>query len=270
VNAPKMRAQEQAATSGAGTSNIEVVIRADSGGEGHPAGMMYSPTRFKATNTTLQALIQEAYGVQANQIAGGPDWIKTAEFDLEIGPKDDKPAPSGVSIEQSLEQSRIRNQRRLQAALAERFQLKLHRETRDLLSYALVVADDGPKLQPAKAAGSYPDAVTGPKGGPLEKSIRMKRDGSQVGMDARGLSATDLAAQLSRQFGTAIVDKTGLTGNYDFSLNWKSDANGTAGETEDGTPASLSDAMQQQLGLKLQPQNGPMEVLVIDHAERQN
>jgi bla regulator protein blaR1 len=268
ATAPKMRAQEQAATSGPGTSNIEVVIRADSGGEGHPAGMMYSPTGFKATNATLQALIREAYGVQANQIAGGPDWIKTAGFDLEIGPNDDKSAPSGSSIEQSLEQSRIRNQRRLQAALAERFQLKLHRETRDLLSYALVVADNGPKLQPAKAPGSDPDAVTGPKGGPLEKSIRMKRDGSQVGMDARGLSATDLAAQLSFQFGTAIVDKTGLSGNYDFRLDWKSDANGTPAEAEDGTPASLSDAMQEQLGLKLQPQHGPMEVLVIDHAEK--
>lgn len=269
VNAPKMRAQEQAATSGASTSNIELVIKSGAGGESHRAGMMYSPTTgFKATNTTLQALIQEAYGVQANQIAGAPDWAKTAEFDLEIGANDDKSAPTGLSIGQSLEQTRARNQRLLQAALAERFQLKLHRETRDLSSYALVVADDGPTLQPAKPASSYPDAVTGPEGRPLEKSIRMKRDGHQTGMEARGLSVTDLAAQLSRQFGTAIVDKTGLSGNYDFTLNWKSGANGTPTETADGTPASLSTAIQEQLGLKLQPQNGPMQVLVIDHAER--
>jgi bla regulator protein blaR1 len=269
VNAPKMRAQEQAATASPTTHNIELRIGPSADGTPHQAGMMYSPTAgFKATNTTLQALIQEAYGVQANQIAGAPDWTKTAEFDLEIGPNDDKSAPSGSSIGQSLEQTRARNQRLLQAALAERFQLKLHRETRDLSSYALVVADDGPKLQPAKAAGSYPDAVTGPKGGPLEKSIRMKLDGNQVGMDARGFSAVDLAAQLSRQLGIAVTDKTGLTGNYDFRLNWKSDASATPNENADVAPASLSTAIQEQLGLKLEQQKGPMQVLVIDHAER--
>jgi len=272
VNAPKMRAQEQAATSGARTSNVELMVKSGAGGEAHRVGMMYSPTGFKAMNTTLQALIQEAYGVQANQIAGAPDWAKTAEFDLEIGHNDDKSAPSGMSVEQSLEQSRIRNQRLLQAALVERFKLALHPETRELPTYALVVGDDGSKLQPAKPASRYSDPVKSPDGIPLDKSFRIKLNGSQAGLEARGMSTSDMASHLSRQLGTVVVDKTGLAGTYDFSLNWKSDASGGGtfnAPVSDASASSLLTAIQEQLGLKLEPQQAPMEVLVIDHVERQ-
>ncbi len=270
VNAPKMRAQEQAATAGASASNVELMVRSGAGGEAHRVGMMYSPTGFQAMHTTLQALLQEAYGVQANQIIGGPDWIKAAPFDLEIGAHDGK-SPSSMSIEQSLEQSRIRNQRLLQAALAERFKVSLHPETRELSTYALVVGDDGPKLQPAKAASSYAAPVKGPDGIPMNKSFRIKLDGSQAGLEARGMSTADMASHFSRQLGTVVVDKTGLTGNYDFSLNWTSDASGGGtfnAPVSDASAASLSTAIQEQLGLKLQPQKGPMQVLVIDHAEK--
>ncbi len=272
VNAPKMRAQEQAATAGASASNVELMVKSGAGGEAHRVGMMYSPTGFKAMNTTLQALLQEAYGVQANQIMGGPDWIKTAPFDLQIGPEDDKSAPpSGTSIEQSLEQSRIRNQRLLRAALAERFKLALHPDSRELSTYALVVGDDGPKLQPAKAASSYPAPVKGPDGIPMNKSFRIKLNGSQAGLEARGMSTSDMASHFSRQLGTVVVDKTGLTGNYDFSLNWTSDASGGGtfnAPVSDASASSLLAAIQEQLGLKLEPQKGPMQVLVIDHAEK--
>jgi len=276
LNAPKMRAQEQAAAPGASKSNVELMIKSDAGGEAHRVGMMYSDTGFKAMHATLQALLQEAYGVQANQIIGGPDWIKTAQFDLEIGPKDDKSAPSGMSIEQSLEQSRIRNQRLLQAALAERFKVALHPETRELSTYALVVGDDGPKLQPSKPASSYPDPVKGPDGIPMNKSFRIKLDGSQAGLEqagleARGMSTSDMASHFSRQLGTVVVDKTGLTGDYDFSLNWTSDASGRGtfnAPVSDASASSLLAAIQEQLGLKLEQQKGPMQVLVIDHAER--
>ena len=271
VNAPKIRAQEQAATPGIGTSNVELMVKSGAGGEDHRVAMMYSPTGFKAMNTTLQALIQEAYGVQANQIDGGPDWIKTAQFDLEIGPHDDKSAPSGLTIEQSLQQSSVRNRRVLQDVLAERFHLKLHPENRELSTYALVVGDEGPKLQPAKPASSYPDPVKGPEGVPLNTSFRIKFSGSQAGLEARGMSTSDMASHFSRQLGTVVVDKTGLAGSYDFNLNWTSDASG--GGTFDApvsaaSAASLLAAIQEQLGLKLEPQKGPMQVLIIDHAER--
>jgi bla regulator protein BlaR1 len=270
VHAPQIRAQEQAATTGGTMSDVEFKIGPSAGGTAHRAGMMYSPTGFKSMNTTLQALIQEAYGVQANQIVAAPAWIKTAEYDLEIEPKADKPDPDGLSIDPSLEQSRTRNQRVLQAVLADRFNLKLHPETRELSTYALVVADDGPKLQPAKPAGSYPDPVTGPPGGLLNKSFRMLNHGSQNGMEARGIAASDLASLLSRQLGSMVVDKTGLPGNYDFTLNWKSD--GSVGDfnvpVSDASASSLLTAIQEQLGLKLEPQKGAIEVLVIDHVAR--
>jgi bla regulator protein BlaR1 len=272
MNAPQSRAQEPAATAGASASNVQAIIKSDGGGGGpHRVGMMYSPTGFKAMNTTLQALLQEAYGVQANQIIGGPDWIRTAPFDLEIGSKNDKSAPSDLSMEQSLEQSRIRNQQLLRAALEERFKLALHPETRELSTFALVVGDDGPKLQPAKPASSYSDPVMGPEGRQLSKSFRMRDTGSQTGMEARGIATADLASQLSRQLGTVVVDKTGLTGNYDFTLNWKAD--GSVGDfntpVTDASASSLLTAIQDQLGLKLESQKGPMQVLVIDHVEKQ-
>jgi uncharacterized protein (TIGR03435 family) len=269
VHAPQIRAQEQAATTGGTMSDVEFKIGPSAGGTPHRVGMMYSPTGFKSMNTTLQALIQEAYGVQANQIVGAPAWIKTAEYEIE--PKADEPEPDGLSIDQSLEQSRTRNQRVLQAVLADRFNLKLHPETRELSTYALVVADDGLKLQPAKPASSYPDPVKGPQGGLLNKSFRMLNNGSQTGMAARGIAAPDLASQLSRQLGSRVVDKTGFTGNYDFSLNWKSD--GSIGDfnvpVSDASASSLLTAIQEQLGLKVEPQKGPMQVLVIDHVARQ-
>jgi bla regulator protein blaR1 len=271
VNAPKMRAQEQAATPGASTSNVELMVKSGAGGENHRVAMMYSPTGFKAMNTTLQALIQQAYGVQANQIDGGPDWIKTAQFDLEIGPNDDKSAPSGLTIAQSLEQSSVRNRRALQDVLVERFHLKLHPETRELSTYALVVGDDGPKLQPAKPVSSYPAPVKGPDGIPMNKSFRIKLDGSQAGLEARGMSTSDMASHFSRQLGTVVADKTGLAGTYDFNLNWTSDASGGGtfnASVSDASAASLLSAIQEQLGLKLEPQKGPMQVLIIDHAER--
>ncbi len=271
LNAPKMRAQDQdqAATPGASKSNVELIVKSGAGGGAHRVGMMYSPTGFKAMNTTLQALIQEAYGVQANQIAGVPDWAKTAEFNLEIGPNDDKSAPSGARVDQSLEQTRIRNQQLLQAALAERFKLALHPEVRELSTYALVVGDDGSKLQPAKPASSYSDPVKGPDGRVLNKSFRIKLDGSQAGLEGRSLSTSEMASHLSRQLGTVVVDKTGLSGNYDFNLNWKSDGTGNFNTpASDASVSSLLTAIQEQLGLKLEPVKGPMQVLVIDHAER--
>jgi uncharacterized protein (TIGR03435 family) len=271
LNAPKMRAQEQTATAGTVMPDIELRIAPSTGGNSHRVGMMYSPTGFKASNTTLQALIQEAYGVQANQIAGGPDWIKTAAFDLEIEPKADKPETNDANVEQSFEQSRARNQRALQAVLAERFKLKLHPETRELSTYALVVGDDGSKLQPAKPASRSSDPVQDPDGEPMTKSFRMRDNGNQTGMEARGIAAADLASQLSRQLGSVVVDKTGLTGNYDFTLNWESD--GSVGDfnapVSDASASSLLTAVQEQLGLKLEPQRGPMQVLVIDHVARQ-
>ncbi len=270
VNAPQIRAQEQTENAGATISNVDVSIKpselstqtyAASGV--HLVKMMYSPTGFKAANASLQTIIQEAYGVQASQIAHAPEWIKTAAYDVQIETGD---KANDAGREESPEQRRARGQRVLQGILAGRFKLNVHREIRELPSYALVIAEDGGKLQPAKPAGSYPDGIKGPEGRLMGTSMRMKLDGGQaVGMDVRNASTADLASQLSRQLGSVVVDKTGLTGNYDFALNWTSDAS----QNPEASASSLFTALQEQLGLKLEPQKAPMEVLIIDHVERQ-
>jgi uncharacterized protein (TIGR03435 family) len=93
----------------------------------------------------------------------------------------------------------------------------------------------------------------------------MQFDGGQVvGIEARRMSTADLAQQLSRQLGSAVVDKTGLQGSFDFNLHWTASANGDSNQADN----PLFTALQQQLGLKLEPQTAPMEVLVIDHIEK--
>ena len=220
--------------------------------------MMYGPDGFMAGNVTMKAIIQEAYGVQANQIFGGPDWLDSATYDVTAKPdqsdqsKDGPPNPS-------------ESRRVLQAMLAGRLKLTLHSETRDLSSYALEVVDGGSKLQRAKPAGSSPNEVKGTDGRILSTSARMQFDGGQVvGIEARRMSTADLAQQLSRQLGSAVVDKTGLQGAFDFNLHWTASANGDSNQADN----PLFTALQQQLGLKLEPQTAPMEVLVIDHIEK--
>lgn len=278
ANAPQVRAQDQAQAANAPviTNDVELTVKPGADGVSHRVAMMYSPTGFKSTNTTLQALIQEAYGVQANQIVNAPDWVKSAEYDFKIGSNDyqsdNQRDANAAGPEPSLEQGRIRYQRILQAVLADRFKLKFHRETRDLSIYALLVAEDGPKLQPTNFSDTHPDGVKRPDVRLRDTSVRIRRDDDDsVGMDVRGMSAADLASQLSRQLGSVVVDKTGLTGNYDFALNWKSDASGGGNfnaPVSDASASSLLTALQDQLGLKLEPQTAPMQVLVIDHAER--
>jgi uncharacterized protein (TIGR03435 family) len=280
ANAPQVRAQEQAANAPVITNDVELTVKPGADGVSHRVAMMYSPNGFKSTNTTLQALIQEAYGVQASQIVNAPDWMKSAEYDFKIGSIDDQVAnraanngdANAAGPEPSLEQGRVRYQRILQGVLSDRFKLKFHRETRDLPIYALLVAEDGPKLQPTGSSDNHPDGVKRPDVQLRDTSVRIRRDdGDSVGMDVRGMSAADLASQLSRQLGSAVVDKTGLTGNYDFALNWKSDASGGGNfnaPVSDASASSLLTALQDQLGLKLEPQTAPMQVLIIDHAEK--
>jgi len=165
----------------------------------------------------------------------------------------------------------------LQDLLAERFGLKAHRETREMPVYALVIAKGGSKL--AEAKEDAPPLIAGanepgPGGAPplpfRAPMMRMGR-GELIGQE---LSTADIARQLSGMTGRAVIDKTGLTGKYDIRLKWTPDeppsAIGTEGprpETPDSAP-SLFTALQEQLGLKLEPQKGPVEQIVIDHVDK--
>jgi len=255
------------------------------GAKTHMVRMMFGSDSFFANNVTLRSIIEEAYDVQSNQIIGGPDWLNFSRFDIQAR------LHNSDSTRPPFPPDRTKVQKLLQTLLADRAKLTLHNEVRLLESYVLVVSEGGSKLQPSQSLDSEPVAPlalgagdqvfmqrvkVGPDGQPEGTHLmRMQMGEAQaVGMDAQGVSISDFARQLSRQLGVAVVDKTGLKGNYDFNLQWKRGAsqspNATEGQSFDDTQSasSLMTAMQDQLGLELEPQKVPTPVLIIDHIEK--
>ena len=238
----------------------------------------WQPGRFNANGMTLKFLITMAYDVKEFQVSGGPGWVNSDRYDIDAKEPD--------SIAQELE--KLPDEQRepladsmLQSLLADRFQLKLTRGTKDMPAYALVVAKNGAKLQAAKPIDTQPDAPSGPGGHPHGPMMRMGR-GELTG---QGIALSFLASMLSRQLGRAVLDQTGLKGNYDFTLKWTPEqgqgmmmggpAGGPGGgPPPDGAPApdasgpSIFTALQEQLGLRLEATKAPAEVLVIDHVEK--
>jgi len=194
--------------------------------------------RFSATNITLVALMQWAYDMPERQILDGPPWLATSRFDFQA--KADSDQIKGLTPEQD----RDLKHRMVQALLADRFHLTVHRETRTLPAYDLVLAKGGSKLQLTKSNG---------------KSIGTGR----AHFNGEGLSMILIAEELSRITGRVVVDKTNLTDRYDFKLVWVSDD----APSDDSSGASLFIAIQEQLGLKLEPAKEAAPVLVIDHVE---
>ena len=140
--------------------------------------------------------------------------------------------------------------------LEERFNLKLYRhETREITVYELVVAKGGSKLKE-----SAPDTA-GTNGNPMRRSMLLNGIGH---LESHGTSIDPLAHELSRALGRTVFDKTGLTGNYDYTLEWTPDD----GPPTDTVGPSLFTAVQEQLGLKLEAQKEPVDVVVIDHIDK--
>jgi uncharacterized protein (TIGR03435 family) len=236
---------------------------------------MYSPDGLSATNCPLQLLIRSAYQLEDNQVSGAPAWLTSERYDIEA-----KMESSVVERIRRLsdDERRATRERMLQALLAERFKLAVHRETKELPEYALVIAKSGPKVQEAKPGETYPNGIKGPDGIARAGFMRMGRGD----LTAQGLSMSTVVRLLSQQLGRTVLDKTGLTGIYNFTLKWTPDESqdGPFRGPEPGQPGSGSSpssdfsgpsiftAIQEQLGLKLEPQKGPVEVLVIDHVEK--
>lgn len=233
-------------------------------GPGGRIGVWAAPDGFSAWFITLQQMISVAYGVERFQISGGPNWLPSERFDIEA--KLD--ASTADALEKlSQDQHVLAQQQMLQSLLANRFQLTAHRETKELTIYKLVIAKAGLKLQEAKPDGAHPGAG----------SMR----GSQLSgeMTAQAVPIASLARNLTQMLGHPVLDQTGLKGVYDFKLQFAPDDRlqpppGLAPNQRLPVPAadpnapSLFDALQEQLGLKLESGKGPVEVIVIDHVER--
>ena len=237
--------------------------------------IMFSSNGLMAKNETLLDLIKLAYGVQESQISGGPDWMTTARFNIDVKLDD-----SLVAELKKLtpEQHKLEHHLMFQNLLADHFKLALHHESRLLPGYALVIAQNGPKVQPAKPGDTYPNGIKGPDGSPGGPHRFAFGPDEFV---AQALPMSFIAERLAGHLNKPVVDRTGLTGDYDFTLKWQAKAeppvetsvhaNAQTGAKETTVhigPASLLAAVEEQLGLKLDPQTIPLPVLVIDRAEK--
>jgi bla regulator protein blaR1 len=272
MHATPSRAQSQAETASAAprfeSFSIKPVDASSATPDGpssrHAEQMMYGPKGFAATNVTLKTLIQEAYSVQANQISGPSDLLNLAKFDVEAKANPSDGAQFGPG------HANVVGPLMLQAALAERTKLVVHHETKVLPIYALVVAEGGTKLQPSQSSTLAGDQTK------IGMRMLLKGgSGQDSTVEAQGVSIGDLARQLSMRLGIAVVDKTELKGPYNFNLHWTqnlnqpSDTEDSATDNNSSAPEpSLLTALQEQLGLKLEPQKQPMDIIVIDHIEQ--
>jgi uncharacterized protein (TIGR03435 family) len=208
---------------------------------------------YSAENITIRRLLPLAFGVRPDLIFGLPPWAENARFDISAKVVD---ADEKVLAALTREQHRVM----MQALLADRFQLKCHMETRTLPVYELVVDKSGVKFKE-----SPPSAAGGRSG------ISM-RSGSAHSNELTAISSriAGFANVLSDNLHRAVIDKTGLTGKYDFDLKWARDDDSVSSNSDAATDAgpSIFTAMVEQLGLKLQPAKGPVEVLVVDHVEQ--
>jgi uncharacterized protein (TIGR03435 family) len=205
-------------------------------------------TEFRVTNIPLRVLISQAYGIRRSELIGGPAWLDTDRFDI-LG----KMARPGSAFPM------------LQTLLADRFKLVTHTESRELPIYALIVASSdgrlGPKLHPSTCvAGLTPDSKScGFRQGP----------GLLVGSDVA--IAILINVSLSPEVQRTVVDRTGLSGTFDIDLHWLPDTPAPGPQRATPPPdlgaPSIFTAVQEQLGLKLEPTKAPFDVLIIDHVE---
>jgi uncharacterized protein (TIGR03435 family) len=222
---------------------------------GHPR---FTVSGSRVTVVTLDAydLILEAWSLKDYQLYGAPDWMGGGSNLSDIVAREKGIDFYDISAKAEGDAALTRDQARLilQAVLADRFQLKVHREMKDLPVYALNIGKNGPKMKE-----SPPDAKFA-AGFELRPFARMTD---------RKTTMTQFAGFLSVYAGRPVVNRTGLTGSYDFTLEWNLDEirEGEPGGA-DTTRPSIFTAVQNQLGLKLEPSRAPVEVLVIDHAEK--
>jgi uncharacterized protein (TIGR03435 family) len=229
--------------------------------------------KYMGRNVTVKSLIERAYGVSDYQLIGAPAWTSSDAFDIDAKMEDSAAAEMlKLPPAERTEQIKLI----FQAFLADRFNLKIARETRELPIYALVVAKNGPKLTPSKLP-----PLGSPSATPAQQATRgtdVTGKGLESTAVAKGVTLSQLVAILARDpelAGRVVQDETGLKGEYDFTLQWTRD-NLSAGDgaisadssIKDASGPSLFTALQQQLGLKLEPKKGPVDTIIIQHIEK--
>jgi uncharacterized protein (TIGR03435 family) len=288
VNAPRLRAQSTGTTgtqttqpSGAPSPSFEVVsIKPNISGDPNRGYISFqTPGSLTATQVTTRLIIRFAYNIKDFQLSGGPGWINSEAYDIDAKVDDSLAVKlAKLPTEQRLDQNRLM----VQSLLADRFKLSVTRSTRELPVYALVVAKGGPKLKDVTPGSLYGNAVaippTSERGSapspPPGRGTNMSigRDGEMI-LTAKSVSIANLLGILSQQLGRQILDRTGLKGTYDFTLQYlpEKPVPGLQGPGDtpppDSSGTSIFTAIQEQLGLRLESTKGPVDVIVIDHIE---
>jgi uncharacterized protein (TIGR03435 family) len=214
---------------------------------------MQSVNRFYAKGFTLNALVAAGYSLTPRAISGGPAWTDSDRYDILASTPGD--------VQPNLDEQMAM----LRKLLTDRFQLTFHREPKELPIYAITVAKGGPKLKESTALpGTLPELINVVY--PEEKG------GVHILLPARNATVVQFAAMMQRTvLDRAVVDQTGLSGTYDFDLEWTPDESqfgGNLPRSVESTKPSLFTAMQEQLGLRLEATKGPVQALVIDRVER--
>ena len=251
-------------------ATFEVASIKPSAEDQHRTGIQMIPGGgLRVSGATLKLLLSLAYDVREFQISGGPGWINSDRYDIVA--KAEREAEASHTEPQKMTDAQMKTareqmQQRLQALLADRFQLTIHRETKEESVFALVVGKNGSKIQPSENQNGA--------GG------RRMMMGRGV-INGQGVEMQMLTSQLSNQLGRPVLDHTGLTGHYDIKLEWSPDP-GQSGGPFGGAPPpgveappppnsngpSLFTAVQEQLGLRLESQKGPVEMIAIDRVEK--
>jgi uncharacterized protein (TIGR03435 family) len=292
LTATTLAAQQAPSAPAATTSpTFEVAsIKRNTSGAGFQTISM-QPERLTFVNFPVRQLIVRAYQVQPFQVLGGPSWITGDRFDVTTK-ADANATPEQLNL-------------MLQAMLADRFKLKVHKETRQSDIYRLVLAradgklgdsikpaavncaamrgrPGGPGPGPGGPAGAGPVAVPAPRAGGPQPGPGGGMGGCQMmvapgRLQVAGQPMSTFANQLAQQLGRPVRDETGLTGSYDFTLTFMPETGGRAGVPPIGAPdlppidpnaPSLPTALQEQLGLKLETTKGPIEMIVIDSIDQ--
>jgi uncharacterized protein (TIGR03435 family) len=209
-----------------------------------------TPGRLHATNLTLRHLILVAFKLRDFQLIGGPGWIAADRFDVEA--KSDSP--------QSADDTLLM----LQRLLEDRFRLAYRRETREQAAYVLTAGRTGSRMRPATCTPGAPRLGNPDPCGRIARTLEgqnqlLSMTGVPVS-SADGLAYQSLAWQLSISLDRPVIDRTDLTGRFDLTLKWAKD--------DASTGPSIFTAVQEQLGLRLDPGKGPTEVMIIERAEK--
>jgi uncharacterized protein (TIGR03435 family) len=282
--ATPIRAQLILPKDGETTPSFEVATVKPAAADARGMRMQRLPDGFRMVNVELSVIVRNAYGAHSDaQLVGGPEALLDQRFDVE-GKMDADTAAQLKAM--SRDDQQRRNALMMQALLRDRFQLKMHVEMRELPVYALLVAKGGSKLQPSAPAPSSPSPA--PEAGrplpdlpdqlpqrPPPGASYMRVNSTKAEMSVSGGTMEQLAGMLTGQDETGdrvIIDKTGLAGKYDWHLEWAREETGTESKSADGSPSDsdapgLFTALQQQLGLRLEAQKGPVQVIVVDHLE---